>query len=61
MATHQKHPPGAAGIGAPLVPAEGRDEPRKTEKCVKPRKNALLGIFSYKFSYKNLPSFSAKI
>ena len=28
--------PGAAGIGAPLVPDGGRDEPRKTAKGGKP-------------------------
>ena len=36
---------GAAGIGAPLVPAAGRDEPRKTAKCGKRLKNGLLAIF----------------
>lgn len=34
--------PGAAGIGAPLVPDGGRDEPRKTAKGGKPLAGGFL-------------------
>ena len=37
--------PSAAGIGVPLVPTEGRDEPRKTAKYGKPTQMASLSFF----------------
>ena len=37
--------PSAAGIGVPLVPTEGRDEPRKTAKYGKPTQMATLPFF----------------
>ena len=37
--------PSAAGIGVPLVPTEGRDEPRKTAKYGKPTQMASLPFF----------------
>ena len=37
--------PSAAGIGVPLVPTEGRDEPRKTAKYGKPTQMAFLSFF----------------
>ncbi len=37
--------PSAAGIGVPLVPTEGRDEPRKTAKYGKPTQIATLPFF----------------
>ena len=41
--------PSAAGIGAPLVPAVGWDEPRKTAKCVKPTQMAQDVLYCNKF------------
>ena len=39
----------AAGIGVPLVPTEGRDEPRKTAKYGKPTQMAQDVLYCNKF------------
>ena len=60
MSTHQKHPPSTAGIGAPLVPAEGRDEPRKTAKCGKPTQMAQDVLFATNTKTKKAPQKKEK-